>query len=453
MIDALWARRAADIFNALPYLMAIIDSDGLVVTLNDAMLQLMGLDAEVVVHQPYWELPCWVHSEDLQNRVLFAMEQSALLETEVRMESQFKDNKAHLLDIDFHIRALYEEGNHEGYFLATGFNVTDLVQARKALSEKERQMQALFEYSQEGFFMNILPEGLSPERSLHQGKKNLIDCLIDDFIVYQKIERFNPAFKRILGYDPSESISGNRMYELLQIHGRSYRDLVATILDQGEINLEHTIVDHKGESRILQIYMVLIQENGYYYGNFGVIRDLTIQRRNEGELEFYAFKDPLTGLNNRRTFFNKAKEYYKENLQGIVLMMDIDHFKRVNDTYGHAIGDEVLKGFAALLEAEIRDRGVVARYGGEEFVVLLPDTTLQEAKAVCECIRLATKAKAFQTENGDAFHITISLGLAEIWGVDTAVDTTITRADKALYASKQTGRDRYTVCTQAPSTN
>lgn len=453
----LWYSRGEVIFNALPYLMAIINSEGIVEYVNDAMLSLMGQERETVEGKPYWELDCWLHSDDVQNRVLFAMEQSAVNDDEVRMESQFKDARGHLLDIDFHIRALYDNALQETFFLSTGFNVTALVLARRALSEKERQMQALFDYSEEGFYMNVLPEGLSPEISDLEAAdgtavgKSLEDRLIDDFITYQKILRYNRAFKTMLGYGPDEALPGNRMYDLLQIHGRQYRDLMRKLLKEGEIKLEHTLTDRHGNEKILHLYMVLIKQENYYYGNFGVIRDLTVQRHYERELQFFAFRDPLTGLENRRTFFQKAKHHYDtEAKNGIVMMMDIDHFKKVNDTYGHSVGDEVLVGFASQLTTIAPANAHVARYGGEEFVLLLLGYTLEEACEWSEGLLVAAREKAYVSETGEIFHITVSMGITEIRPGDEAVDATITRADKALYISKQSGRNRYTVCRDNP---
>lgn len=458
MPNKIWDSRGEAIFNALPYLMAIINSEGIVVYVNDAMLALMGLERGIVEGKPYWELDCWLHSDDVQNRVLFAMEQSAVTDDEVRMESQFKDARGHMLDIDFHIRALYDSEQQETFFLSTGFNVTALVLARRALSEKERQMQALFDYSEEGFYMNVLPEGLSPElgeeessRGMPNGK-SLEDRLIDDFITYQKIVRYNRAFKAMLGYNPEEPLPGNRMYDLLQIHGRHYRDLMRKLLKEGEIKLEHTLTDRHGNEKILHLYMVLIKQDNYYYGNFGVIRDLTVQRHYERELQFFAFQDPLTGLENRRTFFQKAKHHYDTEIKsGVVLMMDIDHFKKVNDTYGHSVGDEVLIGFANQLSELAPANAHVARYGGEEFVLLLLGYTLEEACSWSEDLLVAARERAYKSENGDVFHITVSIGITEIRPVDGAVDATITRADKALYVSKQSGRNRYTICSDNPA--
>lgn len=428
--------------------MAVISSEGIVNRVNTSMLTLLGKQRPEVEGLPYWELDCWVHSEAVQNRVLFAMEQSAINDEEVRMESQFKDVHGNLLDIDFHIKALFDEATGETIFLATGFNVTDLVKARRSLSEKERQMQALFDYSEEGFFMNVLPEGLSPVEveGAIETKKAYEDRLIDDFITYQRISRYNKAFREILGCDENQPLPSDRMYELLQIHGQDYRRLMKKLIQFGEAKLEKKIIDCKGQTKIVQIYMVIIQQEGLYYGNFGVLRDMTTQRMYEEELEFYAFRDPLTHLENRRTFFNRASKFYaSRDKSGAIIMMDIDHFKRVNDTYGHQTGDLVLRDFAQVLLALVKEDVLTARYGGEEFVLLLMETTKSDAIALCEQLLEQARQLTFFSEGGEPFSITISAGLTVIYPQDQMVDITISRADKALYDAKQSGRNRLVV--------
>jgi diguanylate cyclase (GGDEF)-like protein/PAS domain S-box-containing protein len=163
------------------------------------------------------------------------------------------------------------------------------------------------------------------------------------------------------------------------------------------------------------------------------------------ELNFLATRDPLTGCLNRRSFndlFQQAFEHAKQNqLELSCLMVDIDHFKSVNDNYGHTVGDEVIKLIADILHASTRNNDLVGRYGGEEFCVVLPGLSTDQAVSVAERIRLKLKEdsrKAF--ESGP--HITGSLGVSNI--EDHAVDPLelTNQADKALYIAKETGRNR-----------
>jgi len=158
-----------------------------------------------------------------------------------------------------------------------------------------------------------------------------------------------------------------------------------------------------------------------------------------------ATTDPMTGLSNRRTLETelerqvKSAERYRKPLS--LIMCDVDHFKKVNDTHGHEVGDEVLKGFAQVLLACKRDLDVVARYGGEEFVILCEETDTGGAKLLAERIRRELAARPFAAEQGP-FHVTCSLGVAT-YPLHTAdKDRLIKVADDALYKAKQGGRNR-----------
>ena len=132
-------------------------------------------------------------------------------------------------------------------------------------------------------------------------------------------------------------------------------------------------------------------------------------------------------------------------------MLDIDHFKRINDTWGHAAGDVVLKELARRIESQVRASDVAARYGGEEFVVLLPATNVAAAQKLAERVREAVAASPIELPNGTTVCITTSIGIAEVSpraeddDLKTLGDALIARADVALYAAKSAGRDRVVV--------
>lgn len=122
-----------------------------------------------------------------------------------------------------------------------------------------------------------------------------------------------------------------------------------------------------------------------------------------------------------------------------VLMMDIDFFKRINDQYGHAVGDEVLRRLAAVSQTQLRETDLFGRWGGEEFIVLMPQTTLDEAIMAAQRLRQAIAAMVFDVE-GTTFQITISIGAAQLEPMESA-DAVVARSDEALYAAKHAGRD------------
>ncbi len=171
--------------------------------------------------------------------------------------------------------------------------------------------------------------------------------------------------------------------------------------------------------------------------------------RANAELQSMALTDPLTGLRNRRFLSEQLQDMipvarrYNEPLSCI--MLDIDHFKAVNDTYGHPVGDEVLTHLATLMKQSLREADIIGRYGGEEFIILSPRTNLAAGELVAERLRSNVARQAFETEKG-ALKITISIGLAILdpRSTETALGL-IDRADQALYVAKNAGRNRVSV--------
>ncbi|MCI0333371.1 MAG: GGDEF domain-containing protein [Planctomycetes bacterium] len=154
--------------------------------------------------------------------------------------------------------------------------------------------------------------------------------------------------------------------------------------------------------------------------------------------------DPLTGLPNRREFNDRLEErmsaWKRRQEMFSLLLLDVDHFKQLNDEHGHLVGDQVLAAIGRTLRGAVRREDAVARYGGEEFAILLPNTSLEQAGHVAEKICDAVAAGTVDY-NGQKVAVTVSGGLAEIAPPDTA-DSIIQRADAALYAAKASGRNR-----------
>jgi diguanylate cyclase (GGDEF)-like protein len=170
----------------------------------------------------------------------------------------------------------------------------------------------------------------------------------------------------------------------------------------------------------------------------------TLQRANS-ELERLAQFDPLTGLGNRRRFFQVASDLLaqakRHDRPCSVMMVDLDHFKRINDAYGHGGGDETLRAAASCLQASLRDADLAARFGGEELAALMPETDLAGAYLVAERFRAALEANAIPHE-GNVIHVTASIGVAAWDSRELDIEPALERADTALYRAKNSGRNR-----------
>jgi diguanylate cyclase len=162
--------------------------------------------------------------------------------------------------------------------------------------------------------------------------------------------------------------------------------------------------------------------------------------------------DPLTGIQNRRAFdesLTEILEHAQANNEPVcLLMVDIDHFKAVNDSHGHVVGDAVLKQVASAINDTVRGGDVLARYGGEEFVVLLPSTTMEGAERVADniCNKVRNKHMDRNSVGKDIGKVTVSVGVA-LFHAQESNEELLVRADTALYRAKESGRNR--VCTHA----
>jgi len=179
---------------------------------------------------------------------------------------------------------------------------------------------------------------------------------------------------------------------------------------------------------------------------------LNAQLRARDHLEWMANYDGLTGIHNRRFVMDQMERLVKMAQRYgqpfAVLMLDVDHFKRVNDRRGHVVGDEVLRMVCAVSRRCIRDVDILGRYGGEEFLVLLPNTDREEARMVAERIRHAVRA-ARAPVPGDPLRVTVSLGVSVYGAETTHAQALVAAADAALYRAKRGGRNRVCVASTA----
>lgn len=182
----------------------------------------------------------------------------------------------------------------------------------------------------------------------------------------------------------------------------------------------------------------------------GTITDITERKQLETELERLATTDPLTGALNRRQLIHLAEiELKRARRYGhptSAIMLDVDHFKQINDTHGHTAGDKVLVELTQLLKRKARVSDLVTRYGGEEFMVVLPETTLTAAQEIAERIRHTVAETSFIIE-GQTIRFTVSLGVTSSETVGQDFEALLKETDRLLYQAKQTGRNRVSTST------
>ncbi|AHF04262.1 diguanylate cyclase [Marichromatium purpuratum 984] len=178
--------------------------------------------------------------------------------------------------------------------------------------------------------------------------------------------------------------------------------------------------------------------------NATLVKEIERREQLEQELRRIASVDELTGLHTRRHLLELGEHELKRmarHRRGLsVLLLDLDHFKRVNDVHGHVAGDRVLEHFGTLFRSALREDDVPGRFGGEEFMAVLPEIRLEAAAEVAERLR-ARVAEAETQWKGERLRVTVSIGVAEV-AVDEPLERAIARADRALYVAKRNGRDR-----------
>jgi diguanylate cyclase (GGDEF)-like protein/PAS domain S-box-containing protein len=260
---------------------------------------------------------------------------------------------------------------------------------------------------------------------------------------------FNEAYMKLYGYKHEELLGHNyKQYvdkKNASIVFRAFNQVFKT--GNPIKKLEWEIINKKGEHRQVELSVSLIRDaQGRPKGFQGIVADITERHRAEEAIRKQAFSDPLTGLSNRILFYDRLNMAIKKAKRAqkmvAVILLDLDHFKEINDRWGHAAGDSLLKEVAGRLTGLLRESDTAARHGGDEFSVVLPslnrsDDALQVANRIISVFN-----KPFHFEHRE-YTVTSSLGIALFPDSGGDLDTLISKADKAMYQAKTLGRNRY----------
>jgi diguanylate cyclase (GGDEF)-like protein/PAS domain S-box-containing protein len=286
--------------------------------------------------------------------------------------------------------------------------------------------------------------------------RSITDAAWDAILMIDPMKRlcyWNPAAERLFGYSRGE-VLGQDAHTLLSL--KYYREADRLVLPDAQLGEQDGIVGktldlraRRKDGREIAVAMSLsavhIQDERYIVG---VVRDETERQAREQELHWLATTDPLTGVANRRHFVGRLKhelaQFQRFGRPAALLMLDLDRFKQVNDTHGHASGDAVLRHFANIALHTLRQVDMLGRLGGEEFAALLPGTSPEGAQQLAERLRqtLAASPIAVKNENSEKISCTVSIGITLFSSSDSVIDTILSRADQALYRAKDQGRNR-----------
>ncbi len=296
--------------------------------------------------------------------------------------------------------------------------------------------------------MKKLEQSLKKSEKIHRLLADNASDVIWTMGLDGKFTYISPSVEKLRGFKVEEVFAQTKE-ELLVPSSRSYLDHVLKMatemveknlpFDAFRSDIEFPCKDGSTvwtDSTVSGIY----DNENHFMGLLGVSRDITERKQMEEQIRKLSEIDRLTQLYNRSKIdavLNAEVEHLSNNV-GVcsVILLDIDYFKRVNDTWGHLVGDAVLKEIAGILRTETRERDTVGRWGGEEFLIILPSTGLEEAIAFAEKIRIKISEFHFSEIN----HLTASFGVAETTGRLTPVEI-LAKVDGALYHAKRSGRN------------
>ena len=278
-------------------------------------------------------------------------------------------------------------------------------------------------------------------RVMPVAKDAIFHSINDGVIVLDESARlieFNQACSKVFPQLTRSMISRDIGKTWIEVTGQPMPFTLEAVVNTQDI--EMVLSDHTYQVRVTEL-----QHVNHGKGLLLIFTDITELKELQRQLEQLAFYDELTQIYNRRAFFQQCNQAYSEARESssafTVILMDIDHFKNVNDTYGHAIGDQLLVHVVKVCQSVLKKGELFARYGGEEFVLALKDSTLLEGQALANLLCNSVESQPLMTTEG-AIRATISCGVAEGTKGQETLYQLLNNADKALYAAKQAGRNR-----------
>ena len=413
-------QRFRDVSEAVGEYIWETDEEGLFKLLTEDVVSVLGYTAEELTGRPSFDL---MPKEDIKDyntwqNSIYGKRESF---TNIELRNITKDGRTIWMQISG--VPYYDEKRKFLGYRGAGMNITDRKAAENAVKTSERKLRAL--------------------------AKSAYDAIIT-IDTNGCVSFWNHAAEKLFGYKESEAL-GKEIHSMIAPPEERPKaelgmyEFAMTGNGPAVGRIEETIALHKDGTRIPVERSVSGFQLGEDWHAVATVRDITERKELEAKLRKLATTDSLTGLYNRRRFMELSEREFTRSLRYnrplVMFMMDIDHFKKVNDTYGHDIGDMVLRSLSKTTLIALRNADILGRLGGEEFGVLLPETGKDTAVEIAERLRSSIEGTVISA-NSNNINITISLGVACLDPKTKNIEQLLKRADVALYKAKQSGRNR-----------
>lgn len=295
-----------------------------------------------------------------------------------------------------------------------------------------------------------LDESTQAIRHLSQQNTLLLNTVGEGIIGlnrHGKVTFANPSALSLLKYERSALLGKDHRHTFHRLHPPHDCAILQSLADGQTRQTEDRFMAADGIILSVLLTVAPMEQGHCRIGVALVFRDISEMKAKEAHLLEMATTDALTGVANRRCFMEKLKTQYERLIRlhepCAVIMADLDFFKRINDTYGHAAGDTVLQQFSRITQSNLRKMDLLGRIGGEEFAILMPGKTVEEALPAAQRIRHAIEQAHIHADGQpQPIQITVSMGISAVNPRDTTLDAVLKRADEALYTAKQNGRNR-----------
>lgn len=307
----------------------------------------------------------------------------------------------------------------------------------------------------------LIVRGISQRRSFlltpGNSAKEIINSMTDGFILIDTdgiIDTVNPAFEKMFGWQRSD-LTGHSLWHFIPTDRSDLSKMITPLLTEEKPSSSELVIPDRNGHPVQTLVKTspIMDQGGEMLGVTLILTDITDRKQKEQEknrlmveLRRLAEVDPLTDmLLNRRAFMDRANNiidlFSNKKAPLSLIMLDIDHFKRINDTFGHLVGDQALIETARMISAQLRESDLLGRYGGEEFVILLPNTAPENALSIAK--RLVNQIQTSQVISiYTELNLTVSIGVSSLDPSCQDLDQLLSRADQALYQAKAKGRNQ-----------